>query len=214
MLSLTLGFFLVAQSGTPAALADISLTPRMQRPMEKPQIARDLEGLEATEGGFSQGLRGSFVVKHYVSGPWKGGTAVIEVASDLSYAEIRIFDRDGTLQRIYSVQPKSEKTHINPAHIKNPLKMVEQVNADDAAQTHSHASTVTRSPQREAAVQEQTARAVRAQEADRDSTSDSRSISGLLGQGHLQADNGSVSGLLESPTHRARAESCLSASAA
>src|SRR4029077_12709542 len=141
--SFALGLFLAVQSGTLAALADMSLASHMQRPIEKPQSARDLQGLDATQGGLSQGLRGSFVVKHYVSGPWKGGTAVIEVASDLSYAEIRIFDQDGNLQRIYSVQPKSEKTHINPAHIKNPLKMVEQVNADDAAQTHSHASTVT-----------------------------------------------------------------------
>src|SRR4029077_7263977 len=117
--------------------------------------------------------------------------------SDLAYAEIRIFDRDGNLQRIYSVQPKSGKTHINPAHFKNPIKMVEQVNADDAAQTHSQGSTVTRSPQREVAVQEQTARAVRAEEEARASAAaENRAITALLGQRSSQAESAPITGLL------------------
>src|SRR4029077_1767209 len=61
-------------------------------------------------------------------------------------------------------------------------------------QTHSHASTVTRSRQREAAVQQQTEQAV--QEAERSAAAETRSISGLLGQGPEQSDNRSVTGLL------------------
>src|SRR5579864_4951436 len=89
--------------------------------VEKPQMARDLEGLDPKEGGISKGLRGSFTVRHYISGPWKGGTAVIELASDSSYAEIRIFDADGNLQRIYSIQPKTQNTRISASQMGNPM---------------------------------------------------------------------------------------------
>jgi hypothetical protein len=143
--------------------------------LEKPQIAIDLEGLDPREGGISKGLRGTFMVKHYRSGPWAGGTAVIELASDLSYAEIRIFDKDGNLQRIYSVQPKNQNTRINAANMNNPLKMVEEVNAANAANTaeaRSSGMNVTRSPQREAAVQQQTAEAIQAERQERESEGD------------------------------------------
>jgi len=77
-LAYALGLFMAAQCGPFATWANMAgaspMQQGMQRPMDKPQIIRDLEGLEASEGGISQGLRGSFVIKHYVSGPWKGGT--------------------------------------------------------------------------------------------------------------------------------------------
>src|SRR5438045_4020790 len=101
----SIGFVWIASFGMGGLpLPELAATPRnlplplMDRAddkLDKPQVARDLVGLDHREGEISKGLRGSFVVKHYVSGPWKGGTAIIEVASDLAYAEIRIFDRDG-----------------------------------------------------------------------------------------------------------------------
>src|SRR5438067_12954010 len=91
--------------------------------LEKPQVARDLAGLDPKEAGISKGLRGSFVVKHYIAGPWKGGTAIIEVALDLAYAEIRIFDHDGNLQRIYSIQPRSHNTRFSATDMNDPMRM-------------------------------------------------------------------------------------------
>jgi hypothetical protein len=126
--------------------------------MDRPQIARDLEGLDPKEGGFSKGLRGSFVIKHYISGPWVGGSAIIEIASDLSYAEIRIFDKDNNLQRIYSIQPKSENARINATHINDPILMVEE-NSTGNSPNASQKVQVSRSPEREAAVQAQTVQA-------------------------------------------------------
>ena len=172
-------------NGVLAAPRSISMGPLMDKsvnsPRDKPQMARDLEGLDPREGGISKGLRGSFTIKHYISGPWKSGTAVIEIASDLSYAEVRIFDREGNLQRIYSIQPKSQNTHIDPAQMKNPLKMVEQVSADDA-KNRAQEMNVVRSPQREAAVQEQTAQAVQTEQAKRAAEmADQPSAPGLRG---------------------------------
>src|SRR5258708_6817014 len=127
--------------------------------LNKPQIARDLEGLDPKEGAFSKGLRGSFTVKHYIQGPWAGGTAVIEVASDLSYAEIRIFDQENNLQRIYSILPKSQNSRIDPTQMGNPLEMVRQ-GRGNTAPSSNESMNVTRSREREAAVQAQTTQAV------------------------------------------------------
>jgi hypothetical protein len=138
---------------------------RSEEAMEKPQIARDLDGLDPKEGGISKGLRGSFTIKHYISGPWTGGTAVIELASDLSYAEIRIFDKDSNLQRIYSIQPRAQNARINAAHINNPLQMVQE-NSSGNTRDEPAPVSVTRSPEREAAVQAQTVQAVHEHEAE------------------------------------------------
>src|SRR3989344_1386848 len=134
---------------------------------EKPQIARDLEGLDPKEGTISRGLRGTFTVRHYVSGPWAGGTAIIELASDLSYAEIRIFDFEGSLQRIYSVQPNAQKGRLDPSSVNNPLAMVQQTSPPSAVSGQSDAMNVVRSREREAAVAAQTAQAVKAGQEER-----------------------------------------------
>ncbi|OGR89923.1 MAG: hypothetical protein A2992_00905 [Elusimicrobia bacterium RIFCSPLOWO2_01_FULL_59_12] len=134
---------------------------------EKPQIARDLEGLDPKEGTISRGLRGTFTVRHYVSGPWAGGTAIIELASDLSYAEIRIFDFEGSLQRIYSVQPNAQKGRLDPSSVNNPLAMVQQASPPSAVSGQSDAMNVVRSREREAAVAAQTAQAVKAGQEER-----------------------------------------------
>jgi hypothetical protein len=176
-------FLLVVPSGN-AAQRSIPVGSMMEHPntdrgMQRPQISKDLEGLDPREAGISQGLRGSFTIKHYIKGPWKGGTAVIELASDLSYAEIRIFDKEGTLQRIYSVQPKSQNAHLNPSSINNPMKMVEE--ADIPAQpAASESPNVTRSPEREAAVQAQTAKAMAADREERYGDAP-RTVSGKAG---------------------------------
>lgn len=159
--------FLISAAGH-AAPKTVAPTPD-ERPsrVQIPQAARDLEGLDPREGAITKGLRGTFTVRHYVSGPWKGGSAILEVASDLSYAEIRIFDVEGNLQRLYSIHPSAKQGgRINAASATDPVAVVRENTPPPSPEAPTE-QAVTRSRDREEEVQEQTERAFKEDQQER-----------------------------------------------
>jgi hypothetical protein len=123
--------------GSPSADAEADLVK------EKSQIESDLEGLESKKRPITKGRRGPSVVKRYVSGPWKGGKAVIALNADMAFAEIRIFDAEEALQRLYSIHPASKDVRIDPEYLNDPVKMVEWVNSENV---RSQAAAANRAP--------------------------------------------------------------------
>jgi hypothetical protein len=70
-----------------------------------PEMLPDLFTL--TAGGIDQDATQMTVEQKYISGPWKGGKAVIEFSRDLSYTRVTVYDKLGQRQRLYSVRARS-----------------------------------------------------------------------------------------------------------
>lgn len=85
-------------------------------------MAQDLQGLDLPSSlfkvpeGENSEIPGRVIIRYYRNGPWKGGKAVVECARDLSYAEIRIYNKDNDLVRIYS-----RKAHMQNLERRPPL---------------------------------------------------------------------------------------------
>ncbi len=85
--------------------------------------------------------KGSYVVKQYLSGPWKGGKAIIRYAQNRSHTVIHIYDKKGALKKVFKIWRSSKyvappptpaayraaslKQFAIPTQINNPEKGIE-----------------------------------------------------------------------------------------
>jgi hypothetical protein len=117
---LTLSRSLLVAGALCGGLAVLAIAQQGVLPSRAPAspMAQDLQGLDlppsvlAAPSSQDVDNPGTVIVRYYKSGPWKGGKAVIECARDQAYAEIRIYDQDGNMVRIYSRKAEMRRREL------------------------------------------------------------------------------------------------------